>query len=206
MASCLIWECEASQCETTYLEKQVCSATNSFRASSSSSIRLPTSYSSTGSPLLLLDPEGSPTPPPPGVASVLSASAQLGPRSWAFSALAPGSPPAPHHLHRKPVTPQPALTCEKIANQILSAPGLRHRPQEPPSPCLGLLHGHVDLLPLQSIPPDRHTPHSRPSPTLACRTGPRARTAPTWSSQLLPAHAASPPDGSSVPNPIAFIW
>ena len=42
MTSCLIWECEASRCETTYLVEQGCSATNAvmWGASSSSSTPL----------------------------------------------------------------------------------------------------------------------------------------------------------------------
>ena len=53
--------------------------------------------------------------------------------------------------------------------------------------------------------PVRMTPHSRPQPTLACQTGSRAHTAPTWSGQFPPAHAASARDGSPVPNPNASV-
>ena len=47
--------------------------------------------------------------------------------------------------------PGPALTSEEIADQILSATGHRHRPQDPPSPRLQLLHGQADLVPLPHI-------------------------------------------------------
>ena len=157
------------------------------------------------SSLLFPDPEGSDSSSPPAAVSVSSALALLPPWSWAFSASALGSPLAHLHLHRQPGTREPALTSEEIADHIGAADHHCTRPPDPPSPCLGLLHGPFDLLPLQMALQHEHTRRSRPRPTSACQTGSRARTAATWSGELLPAHAVSPRNCSSVPSPIALI-
>ena len=185
MANCLISNARPRNARRHITKNR---AATPFRASSSSSFPRPTSYSSTSIPLLFRDAEGSASSSLPGVASVSSASAQLPPGSLAFSASEPGSPPARHHLHHQPGTPEPALTSEEIADQILSTAVHRHRPQVPPSLRLQLLHGHADLVPLPWTPRDAHTPCARPQPTLACRTGSRARTAPTWSGQFTLRH------------------
>ena len=203
MANCVIWNARPRNARKHITKNR---AATPFRASSSSSIPLPTSYSWTSIPLLFRDPEGSASSSAPGAASGLSAEAQMPPWSSASLALALGSPLIRHHLHRQPGTPETALTSEEIADQILSAAVHRHRPQDPPSLRLKLLHGHGDLVPLLSTPGDAHTPDSRPQPTWACGTGSRALTAPTWSGQFPPAHGASPRDGSSVPNLIASVW
>ena len=134
-----------------------------FKASSSSSIPLPTSCSALPSPLLFPDPEGSASSSLPRAASVSSASAQLPPRSLAFSALAPGSPYARPHLPRQPGTPEPAWTSEEIADQILSAAVHRHLPEAHSRLRLHLLHGHADLVPV--LP---RTPLRRPKQVRFC--------------------------------------
>ena len=161
MANCLIWNARPRNARQHITKNRT---TTPFRASSSASILLPTSYSSKSSPLLFRDPEGSASSSLPGAASVSSASAQLPPGSFAFSASAPGSPSARPHLHRQPGTPEPALTSEEIADQILSAAVHRHRPQDPPSLRLQLLHGHAELVPLSQTPRDAHTPRARLNP------------------------------------------
>ena len=79
---------------------------------------------------------------------------------WLFRLWRVARPWIRHHLHRQTRTPDPALTSEQIADQILSAAVHRHRLQDPPSLRLQLLHGHADLVPLPWTPPDARTPCS----------------------------------------------
>ena len=201
------WDCEASQCETIYRLEQSCGANRviTMRASSPS-IPSPTSCSSPWSPLLFPDQEDSVSCSLPGAASMSCASALLPPWSRPFSASARALPPAHLHQHRQRGTPEPALTCEEIADPVAAAPSHRRCPPDPTSPRLQLLHGPFDLLRLQQALPDGHTQRFPPRPTSACQTGSRVHTAPTGFGQLLPTQAPSPRDGSSVPSLPALIW